>query len=215
MYFAAVEINPIWPRSDLDKVVIAEKPVASVSDILLILITLSQDKRKLRVIVKRRTNTNCTALSLAPCLCLTLLSIRFSPGRKVSGPVYKCTVRCQLLIPEPRRRRSETRVAEQTVNCIIRHLAHFIFFSYNQFLDSASHVSIFAPFSSSACVCSMSITCPCLQTRVRVIHHDLLLPPLQRSQQLRNFNPESNLISFSLSTTSLKSSRILMAAFFS
>ena len=36
-----VEINPIWPRSDLDKVVIAEQPVESVSDILLFLITLS------------------------------------------------------------------------------------------------------------------------------------------------------------------------------
>ena len=36
-----VEINPIWPRSDLDKVVIAEEPVESVSDILLFLITLS------------------------------------------------------------------------------------------------------------------------------------------------------------------------------
>ena len=50
---AGVEINPIWPRSDLDKVVIAEQPVKSVSDILLFLITLSSEYKTKHFVLRR------------------------------------------------------------------------------------------------------------------------------------------------------------------
>ena len=87
-------------------------------------------------------------------------------------------------------------MAEQIVNCINRHLAHFIFLCYNKFLDSISHNSISAPFSSSSCVCSMLITCPSLQTRLASLlswsYTTISCSPLQQQQGRNTLSNKTN-----------------------
>ena len=79
------EINPIWPRSDLDKMVISELVARSECEWhFSIFSPRLWIKGKPRASVER-THTNC------PCLGLTL-SICFAPGQKVSGPVYMSAV---------------------------------------------------------------------------------------------------------------------------
>lgn len=65
---AAGKINPFWPRSDLDKMVIAEHlSVVSARDILYFL-TFSQDKRKPRASVERTKYQFSFSLSLRVCV---------------------------------------------------------------------------------------------------------------------------------------------------